>query len=309
MSVLTMDKVSVIIPAYNEEENIPLLLEKIKNAFKTNNIPGEVILVNDGSTDNTKIISEEASKKYDFLKVINHRKNLGLTEAIITGLKNAGGDIILFLPADLESDPEEDISKILKPIINEGYDIVSGWRKNRKGSKIFASKIFNFMCRKLFNVNYHDINWIKAFRKNVVEDIHLRSNWHRYLLILVAHKGYNIKEVEVNWFPRKHGKSKYGVTRLLVGFLDLLAVKFHLSFSKKPLLIFGSVGGLLLTTGFLLGLYLFYTWLFTPINSSPLLFLALLFILSGVLLFTIGFLGELLLSTADEIKREITKLK
>ncbi|MBU2637739.1 MAG: glycosyltransferase [Nanoarchaeota archaeon] len=293
-----MVSVSVVIPAYNEEKSLPLLVEKTGRAFKAGKISGELLIMNDGSTDNTEQVLNMLGKKYPFLRCLRHRANMGLTESLSDLFRNAKGEILVFLPADLESDPEEDIPVLLKKM-DEGFDMVCGWRKSRKETKVVMSKMYNWLARKMFKVSLHDANWIKAFRKEAVEKIKMRSDWHRYLHILVAAQGYKVGEVEVGYKPRKFGKSKYGIGRLLKGLLDMLVIKLLLSFGKKPMLIFGSFGLLSFLAGFIIGAYLLYYQQFIGSISRPLLTFDMLLLVSGLQLFAMGFLAELIISQKD----------
>ena len=297
-----MNFISVTIPAYNEEGNISVLMEKIDRTFQRDKIDGEVIFVDDGSTDGTGNLADALAKEYSFMKVIHHTTNFGLTEAIKTCFKNATGDIVVLLPADLQSDPEEDLPKLLNKI-EEGYDVVFGWRVGRKGLKIYVSKIYNFLSRILFGIQIHDQNAIKAMRRNVLSDLNLRSDWHRYLAIIANHKGYKITEVKYHEYPRKSGKSKFGSSRILIGFFDLITIKLLQSFEQKPMLIFGSAGSVMLLIGFIFGLYMtFLRFMGETIGNRPLLLLSILMILIGVLLFSLGFIAELLVSLRDDLK-------
>lgn len=300
-----MVDVSVIIPAYNEAKSLPLLVSKTNKSIVENKLDGEIVIVDDGSTDNTKKVAGKLKKEYNILRFYSHQTNKGLTEALITCFKNSRGNILVFLPGDLESDPEEDIPKLLGKM-KQGYNMVVGWRQNRKGTKIFASKIYNFLSRLLFGVKLHDSNWIKAFDRKVINDISLRSDWHRYIHILAHSKGYKIGEVKVIAHKRKHGKSKYGLKRLLIGFLDLFVVKFNLSFSQRPMLIFGSAGILLFFFGFVGGLYLVYIKIMTGVlgNRMPLIFLVVLLIMLGIQFFALGFISEFLADIKESIKNK-----
>ena len=218
VNFMRMDSVSIIIPAYNEEETTPTLMSIIDRTFQEHGIDGEVIFIDDGSTDGTGDMADKLEKKYDFMKVKHHIHNLGLTRAIETGFGNATGDIVVIIPADLQSDPEEDLPKLLEKM-EEGYDAVFGWRQGRKGSRIYVSKIYNYLSRILFGISIHDQNWIKAIRKNAITDMDLRSDWHRYLAIIAHHKGYKIAEVKVREHPRKFGGPNSGYLELCSGFL------------------------------------------------------------------------------------------
>lgn len=285
---------SVFIPARNEAGNIPPLMEKIARAFHDHALDGEVIFVDDGSTDATWQEARAAAEKYSFLRLYRHRRSFGLTEAMRTGFRHARGDVVIFLPADLESDPEQDIPKLLAKL-NEGYDVVAGWRQGRSDGKVLASQVYNAVSRALFGVQARDMNWIKAFRREALDDLHLRSDWHRFLLHIAAAKGYKIGEVPVNFYPRQKGKSHYGFTRIPISFLDVLVVKFLLTFSRKPMLFFGGLGGLTILTALAIWLYLTVLYFNTPGNMQqrPLFTFAGFIFVAGILLFIGGFLAEL----------------
>lgn len=300
--------ISVFIPAYNEEENVAPLMGKIAKTFSDNQINGEVVFVNDGSTDGTREETEKAAVKYDFMKVIHHRTNQGLTEAFKTAFDHVRGDVIVFLCADLESDPEEDIP-ILLAEIRKGYDMVVGWRQGRRETKIVASKIYNFVSRCLFKVSAHDMNWIKAFRRELIDDLPLRSDWHRFLYMLAASQGYKVTEVRTGYYPRRHGRSKYGLMRIPISFLDVVGLKFQLVFSKKPLLFFGGIGSILIGISLIFGVVFLVQWFVRTFHFRPVVLLATMLFLSGVQLFITGFLAELIVSQREKIEQLDTKLK
>jgi glycosyltransferase involved in cell wall biosynthesis len=295
--------VSVFVPARNEAGNIAPLMEKIARAFRDHALDGEVIFVDDGSTDTTWQEAVAASEKYPFLHLYRHRRSFGLTEAMRTGFRHVRGDVIIFLPSDLESDPEEDIPKLLAKL-NEGYDVVAGWRQGRNDGKVLASQIYNAVSRALFGLRAHDMNWIKAFRREVLNDLHLRSDWHRFILHIAASKGYNIGEVPVNFYPRQKGKSNYGIARIPISFLDVLVVKFLMTFSRKPMLFFGGLGGLSILSALVIWIYLTLLYINTPGNMQqrPLFTFAGFIFVAGILLFIGGFLAELVVSQADRLE-------
>ncbi|MCI0475470.1 MAG: hypothetical protein L0Y55_04430, partial [Anaerolineales bacterium] len=218
------------------------------------------------------------------------------------------GAIVVFLPADLESDPEEDIPKLYAKI-NEGYDVVAGWRQGRRDGKIFASAIANIVARRLFGLTTHDLNWIKAFRREVIENLHLRSDWHRYILILAAAQGYTIGETPVNYYPRTKGKTHYGLGRLPVSFLDVLVVWFLLTFSRKPMLFFGGIGlgivAIAVTTFALLAVL----YAINLGQRRPIFDFAGVMLLVGVLFFVVGFLAELIVSQNERIEELQARLQ
>jgi len=300
-------EVSVFIPAHNEAGNIAPLMEKIDRALTTRGLRGEVVLVNDGSTDTTRQEAEACAARYPYMTVVNHRVRQGLTAAMRTGFRRVRGDVVVFLPGDLESDPEEDIPKLLDTLA-QGYDVVAGWRQGRHDSKVFASRVYNFVSRLLFGVTAHDMNWIKAFRREVLDDLSLRSDWHRFVLMIAASKGYRIGEVQTNYYPRQSGSTKYGFSRIPKSFLDVLVVKFLLTFSEKPMFFFGGLGGVLVGSGTLVALALAAIYLLSYGQRRPIFDLAVNMILAGLLLFLVGFLSELVVSQherLDDIEREL----
>jgi len=293
--------VSIIVPAYNEEENIPLLMEKFSQMFGESKIKGEVILVDDGSTDGTLQRARESEEKYGFLKVTSHRANQGLTAALDTGFKLAKGKVFVFYPADLQYDPV-DIPRMVDKI-NDGYDIVTGWKQGRYGTKRFVSGVYNWLSRKLFRVKVHDLNSVKVFKREVVEDIPLRRDWHRYMVVLAADRGFKVGEVKVNLYPRRFGESKFGgFWRIPIGILDLISVKFQISFMKKPMLLFGSLGLILLVLGFVAGLIAVYLRVFLHQGFRPLLYLVILLVLSGLSFFVLGFLAEAIVGVREKVE-------
>ncbi len=306
----TQPVISVFIPARNEAGNITPLFEKIARAFEALQVVGEIILVDDGSTDATWHEANALTARYPFARLFRHRKSLGLTEAMRTGFAHCRGDVVVFLPADLESDPAEDIPKLVAKI-DEGYDVVAGWRQGRRDGKVFASTIANVVSRRLFGLTVHDMNWIKAFRREVVAHLHLRSDWHRYILILAAAQGYTIGEVPVNYYPRTKGKSHYGIGRLPVSFLDVLVVWFLLTFSRKPMLFFGGIGLGIVAASLATFAVLAAMYILNLGQRRPIFDFAGVLLLVGVLFFVVGFLAELIVSQnerVDELEARLSDL-
>jgi len=301
-SLSVRPRVSVVVPAYNEVENIAEVVESVAQAFDSLEIEGELILVDDGSTDDTFQEATEAAERHPFVRVMKHRRNLGMTEALETGFRASGGEVVMLLPADMEADPREDIPKLLHKI-DEGYDVVAGWRQGRRDGKMVASRVYNAVSRWLFGVQAHDMNWIKALRHEVVEDLlPLRSDWHRFVLMIAASKGYRVGEVKVNYYPRRRGKSKFGILRIPISFLDVLVVKFLLTFSRKPMLFFGSLGLVSVGVGGVLYLYLLGLWLSLGKQQRPIFTFAGVLLLAGLVLFLIGFVAELVVSQQDRLE-------
>jgi glycosyltransferase involved in cell wall biosynthesis len=293
-------KVSIVVPAYNEVENIAPLMEHFSNMFSESRLKGEVILVDDGSTDKTFLKAKECQEKYNFLKVAVHKRNRGLTDALMTGFSKARGRIFVFWPADLQYLPEE-IPRLIERI-DDGYDVVCGWKRGSYGIKRFVSFVYNLLSRIVFGVKVHDLNSVKAFRREIVEDVPWRRDWHRYMVVMAADKGYKIGEVKVKLYPRLSGQSKFGFFRIPIGFLDLLSVKFQLSFMKKPLLLFGFLGLILIFLGIITGGVAVYLRIAKNEGLRPLLYLVILLVLSGISFFALGFLAEAIVSLKEEIR-------
>jgi glycosyltransferase involved in cell wall biosynthesis len=292
-------RVSIIVPAYNEEENIKPLMDQFHEVIARAGSDWEVILVDDGSTDKTAERARDAAIHYHWLRIISYPKNRGLTAALDTGFQNARGSIFVFYPADLQYHPQ-DIPKMITRI-DRGADIVTGWKQGSY-NKRFISSIYNYLCRALFGIKVHDLNSVKAFRKEVLEKVNLRRDWHRYMVVLGAEEGFSVDEVKVNIYPRYSGSSKFGTGRILGGVLDLLSVKFQISFTKKPLRFFGTWGLGAILLGVITGLVAIYLRLFTTHGSRTWLYLVILFILAGLMLFSLGFLAEVIVSIREEIE-------
>ncbi len=296
--------VSVLVPARNEEANVSELVARVGRAFEALGLSGgagELVLIDDGSTDGTGPLADGLQTGYPFLRVIHHRRNLGLTAALHTGFRAVRGDLILFLPADLESDPVTDIPALLAKL-DEGYDVAAGWRQGRKEGKVFASGIYNRVSRWLFGVTAHDMNWIKGFRRDVIETLPpLRSDWHRFLLQIAAYQGYRIGEVPVVWHRRRAGRSHYGLGRIPRSLLDVLVIKFLLTFSQAPMRFFGGLGLAAVAVSVLTYLWLLVLWLTSATQKRPIFWLAGALAIAGLLLFLIGFLAELIVTQGERL--------
>ena len=299
-------EVSVVIPIYNEEGNIRELYTKLNDVLSIITENYEVIFVDDGSTDNSFNILKEINTENKNVVVVKFRRNFGQTAALSAGFDHFKGDVIITMDGDLQNDPE-DIALLLTKI-NEGYDIVSGWRVDRKDpffTKKLPSKFSNWLASKLTGVKLHDFGCtFKAYRREVVENINLYGEMHRYIPALASQMGVSIAEVKVRHHPRQHGKSKYGITRLIRGMLDLITVKFLLSYSMRPLQLFGIPGIISLFIGFVIGAYLTVGKLFFGMSLAdrPLLLLAVLLMFLGVQFVTMGLLGEIITRTYYEIQ-------
>jgi len=297
-----LGSVSVLVPACNEQSNISQVIERALGVLDAYDLDGEVVVVNDGSTDGTLAEVAAWANRDRRVRVISHRINLGLTAALRTGFRAVRGDVIVFLPGDMESDPQTDIPLLLGKL-TEGYDVAAGWRQGRQDGKVFASRIYNTVSTWLFGVRAHDMNWIKAFRREVIEALPpLRSDWHRFLLMICASQGFRIGEVCTPYQPRKHGRSKYGFSRIPISFLDVLVVKFLLMFSKKPMRFFGTLGAGFVVAGVGIYAYLLALWLAYGKQQRPLFWFAGVLGLAGLLLFLVGFVAEMIVNQQERLE-------
>ncbi|MDY6914907.1 MAG: glycosyltransferase family 2 protein [Candidatus Cloacimonadota bacterium] len=290
-------KISFVIPVYNEEDSLKLLYSEILEHTPTSDF--EIIFVDDGSNDGSFKVMNTLATNDKRLKIIKFRKNFGKSAALKVGFENTSGDIIFTMDADLQDNPAEIPNFIEK--IKEGYDLVSGWKKKRKDplNKTLPSKIFNVFNSKAFRIKLHDFNCgFKAYRAELVNELDLYGEMHRYIPALAQAKGFKIAEIPVEHRQRKFGKSKYGIERYLRGFLDFLTVKLVTSYTHSPLYLFGRIGTFIGGVGFLIGLYLTIMKYFfhQPLYNRPLLFLAILLIMIGLQFFSIGLLAELIVS-------------
>jgi glycosyltransferase involved in cell wall biosynthesis len=287
-------KVSIISPAYNEEENIPFLIEEFIKFKENNNLNDwELIIVDDGSYDKTYEKAIELSRNRDDILVVKLPYNKGKTDAIKEGFRFSRGEIIIIFDADLQFS-FEDAYRIAKKIEDENWDLVAGYKVG-KYEKRFVSFVYNFLSRIFFNIKVRDMNALKGMKRIVLESIPLRKEWHRYIIPIANHYKFKITEIPVKLYPRRAGISKYrGKLRILIGFMDLLAVKFLLTFKEKPLLLFGTLGFLFLFIGFLIGLLAVILRFIFEFGYRPLGYLVILFVLSGLLLISMGFIAELI---------------
>lgn len=300
--------VSTIIPALNEEGNIDELCRQYDEMARTAPFKTELVFVDDGSTDGTLEKIKQAARKYDFIKYASHQRNRGLTEALQTGFSVAKGDVYVFYPADLQYLPE-DIPRLVEPIA-EGADLSTGWKQGRY-KKWFVSGIYNWISRKIFSLKVHDLNAVKAFRKVIIQNVFLRKDWHRYLVVLAANEGFRVEEVPVTLHERHWGTTKFSVWRIPIGVLDMLAVKFQITFLKKPLLFFGLVGLTCFALGSLVGLWAIYLKYWLGETQLPLLYLVILLVGLGFGLFLMGFMAEGQTAIKEEVgdlRRKLNRL-
>ncbi|MBS3741324.1 MAG: glycosyltransferase family 2 protein [Candidatus Cloacimonetes bacterium] len=284
---------SFVIPVYNEEQSLQELHEKIVENIKDYSY--EIIFVNDGSTDNSKVILKQMTEVDKNVKVINFRTNFGKSAALQTGFNKAKGKIVFTMDADLQDDPKE-IPRFIEKI-EEGYDLVSGWKKNRKDplTKTIPSKFFNLFTSLMFKLKLHDYNCgFKAYKNEVVKSVTIYGELHRYIPALANAQGFSVTEIPVTHHKRKFGKTKYGAKRFIKGFLDLLTVNLITKYEKSPLYLFGLTGIITTFLGFVISLYLAVSKIFFGVSLSnrPLLFLGILLILVGIQFISIGLIGE-----------------
>lgn len=296
---------SLIIPFYNEEKNLLLLVEKLGQFLSTFNKEAELIFIDDGSSDNGfATLKNLIADKKDW-RIIRFRKNFGQTAAWAAGLDNVQGEVIIFLDSDLENDPA-DIPLLLEKIEN-GYDLVSGWRKSRwQGqflSRRLTSELANRLIARVSGVKIHDFGCsLKAYRREVIKNVKLYGEMHRFIAVLASWQGAKIAEVPVSFTPRRFGKSKYGLERILKVFLDLLVIKFLSGYSTKPIYFFGKVGLVSIIFSFLTFLFSVYYkfWGGKSFIETPLPVLTAIFFIVGVLLILIGLLAEMIMRLYHE---------
>ncbi|MEJ2324986.1 MAG: glycosyltransferase family 2 protein [Nitrospirota bacterium] len=299
--------VSVVVPLYNEEENVRPLYERLSQALEGLGRDYEIIFVDDGSTDGTLPLLEEIHSGDGRVAVLSLRKNFGQTAAFAAGFDFARGEVIVTMDGDLQNDPA-DIQKLLE--LTKDYDIVSGWRRRRKDpffSRRLPSMAANWLISTVTGVKLHDYGCsLKAYRKEVVKNLNLYGEMHRFIPAVASWYGVNVAEVEVQHHPRTRGKSKYTMSRTIRVFLDLITVKFLQSFSTKPIQFFGPVGLICTLAGFLISLYLSLEKLLrgASIGGRPLLLLGVLLILLGIQLIGMGLLGEMLARVYHESQKK-----
>jgi len=300
-------EISIVIPAYNEAENLPFLCDEIKEVLKNITENYEIIIINDGSTDKTKEVVYNLNSANNTISGINFRTNLGKASALSAGFKKAEGEIVFTMDADLQDDPKEIPNFIAK--INEGYDLVSGWKQNRKDSfvKNTSSKFFNSVTSLFSKIKLHDFNCgFKAYRSEVAKGLDLYGQMHRYIPVMAGNEGYKIAEIPVHHRKRKFGKSKYGPIRFLNGFLDLLTVMVLTKYFKRPAHLFGGLGSIALGSGFVIGIYITYLKLsFGNIQGRLPLFIAgILLVMVGVQLISLGLIGEMFVKISRKESRD-----
>lgn len=311
MSIRNKLDISVVVPLYNEEESLSELVAWIDRVASKNKLSYEIIMVDDGSSDKSWEVVEHLSKQYSTIHGIRFARNYGKSAALYCGFEAAQGDVVFTMDADLQDSPDE-IPEMRRMIIEDGYDMVSGWKKKRYDpiGKRLPSKFFNWTARIVSGIKLHDFNCgLKAYRRKVVKSIEVYGEMHRYIPILAKHAGYKkIGEKVVHHQERKYGVSKFGMERMIKGYLDLITVSFMSHFGRSPMYFFGSLGTLMFLVGGGTTVWIILAKIYKQINGlhlravtdQPLFFIAILAIILGVQLFLAGFLGELINRRASD---------
>ena len=303
--------VSVLVPAKDEAENLPLFMKLAAEAFaKTPDVQYEVVVIDDGSVDDSWSVLQELEARYDFLHVVRHRSRRGIADALRTGYLNSTGDVLVFYPADLQFKPE-DIPRLVAPILAQESDMVTGFKEG-KYEKAFVSGIYNKLSRTLFHVPVKDLNSVKAYRREIMDTLPVRPDWHRYMIVIAAAEGFTVTEIPVPLYPRHAGRSKFGLSRIPVGVLDMLSVWFELRFGKKPLLLFGMAGAALFALGSLAGIAALLVLAFAHIGVRAVWTIIQTCLILGSVLFATGLLGEQIAgqrAEVRELRRQLDELK
>lgn len=303
--------VSVLVPAKDEAENLPLFMQLAEQAFAADPLVRyEVVVVDDGSVDATWRVLGELQARYPWLHRARHRARRGIADALRTGYLHARGDVLVFYPADLQFKPE-DIPRLVAPILAGESDMVTGYKQGDY-EKAFVSRIYNGLSRALFHVPVRDLNNVKAYRREVMAGLPVRPDWHRYMIVLAAAQGYSVTEIPVPLYPRHAGRSKFGIGRIPVGVLDMLAVWFELRFGRKPLLLFGMVGAALFALGVVSGLVALAWLALTGEGLRAVWTVVQTCLLLGGVFFTGGLVAELIAgqrAELAELRRELDEAR
>lgn len=303
---------SIIIPLFNEEESLPELISWIDQVVKREGYSYEVIMIDDGSRDGSWNVIKDLSKTYHAIRGIQFRRNYGKSAALYHGFAEAEGRVVFTMDADLQDSPEE-IPEMYKMVVEQGYDVVSGWKQKRQDNKLtknLPSKLYNATARWITGIKLHDMNCgLKAYKNEVVKDIEVYGEMHRYIPYLAKNAGYEkITEKPVHHQKRKYGVSKFGLERFVNGFLDLLSLWFLSTFGKKPMHFFGFTGILMFLAGGIMAVWIIIAKLihqasgvhFRAVTDQPLFYLALVAVIIGVMLFLAGFICELVSRNSSE---------
>jgi glycosyltransferase involved in cell wall biosynthesis len=300
-------EVSVLVPAKDEAENLPLFMEQARAVFAATPGRYEVVVIDDGSVDDSWNVLQRLAAEYPFLRTVRHAARRGIADALRTGYLNSRGSILVFYPADLQYKPE-DIPRLVAPILAGESDIVTGYKEG-KYEKAFVSGIYNRLSRSLFKVNVRDLNSVKAYTREVMDALPNRPDWHRYMVVMAAADGFSLSEVSVPLYPRNAGESKFGLGRIPVGVLDMLAVWFELRFARKPLLLFGVLGALLFVIGVVVGIVAILWRVIGGVGFRPLVNLVETCVTVGSVFFATGLLGEMIAAQRAELHQLRTRVE
>lgn len=307
----THPDVSVLVPAKDEADNLAEFVRLTREAMLPLPYAAELVIVNDGSHDGTARVLEELVAKHPFVRVVTHRTQRGIADALKSGADVARGRVLVFYPADLQYLPA-DIPSLVAPILAGQADIVTGTKQGQYEKRLVSS-VYNWLSRWLFGVRVSDLNGVKAYRREVMDIIPTRPDWHRFMVVIAATQGFRLAEQPVPLYPRRAGSSKFGIGRIPVGVLDLMSVWFQLRFGRKPMLFFGVAGAILFFLGLVTGLVALYLRFGPPhVGFRPLLDLIMVLVISGVVLFGFGFVGEMLAGLREELRtlqRDVQRLK
>ena len=298
----TLPDVSVLVPAKDEAENLAEFVRLTREALLPLPYAVELVIVNDGSHDGTPRVLEELAAKHPFVRVVTHRTQRGIADALKSGADVARGRVLVYYPADLQYLPS-DIPGLVGPILEGQADIVTGTKQGQYNKRL-VSGVYNALSRWLFGVRVKDLNSVKAYRRELMDIVPMRPDWHRFMVVVAASQGFRLAERPVPVHPRRAGTSKFGISRIPVGVLDLMSVWFQLRFGRKPMLFFGIIGAMLFSLGLLVGGVALYLRFGPPhVGFRPLLDLIMVLVISGVVLFGFGFIGEMLAGCVKRFAR------
>ncbi len=297
----TAPDVSVLVPAKDEADNLAEFVRLTREAMLPLPYAVELVIINDGSHDGTSKLLDELATKHPFVRVVTHRTQRGIADALKSGADVARGRVLVYYPADLQYLPS-DIPSLVGPILEGEADVVTGTKQGGY-NKRFVSGVYNTLSRWLFGVRVKDLNSVKAYRRELMDIVPMRPDWHRFMVVIAASQGFRLADRPVPVHPRRAGSSKFGVARIPVGVLDLLSVWFQLRFGRKPMLFFGIIGAMLFSLGLLVGGVALYLRFGPPhVGFRPLLDLIMVLVISGVVLFGFGFVGEMLAGMREELR-------
>ncbi len=297
----TAPDVSVLVPAKDEADNLAEFVRLTREAMLPLPYAVELVIINDGSHDGTSKLLDELATKHPFVRVVTHRTQRGIADALKSGADVARGRVLVYYPADLQYLPS-DIPSLVGPILEGEADVVTGTKQGGY-NKRFVSGVYNALSRWLFGVRVKDLNSVKAYRRELMDIVPMRPDWHRFMVVIAASQGFRLADRPVPVHPRRAGNSKFGVARIPVGVLDLLSVWFQLRFGRKPMLFFGIIGAMLFSLGLLVGGVALYLRFGPPhVGFRPLLDLIMVLVISGVVLFGFGFVGEMLAGMREELR-------